>query len=607
LRIAYSTTYSFNHQFKVMNSFVKTMLATMLGMFLYFVIITALTLMSIVGMVASGSQAQEVADNSVLVLQLKGTITEQPTASSELSSLFGNNFEEQALTEIIDAIAKAKDNDNIKGIYIEAGALQAGIPTLAEIRQKLAEFKQNGKWIVAYGDTYTQGAYYVSTVADKIYLNPKGSLDWHGIASMPMFMKDLYAKLGVKYRVMKVGTFKSATEYYTETQMSDANRLQVKEYIDGIWTNICDAVAKSRKISVAKLNEYADRYMVFEEAAEVKKLGFVDDLLYADQLKAEVKKRLGLDDDETVSQVSVKGMKDVKRKMHDGDEIAVYYASGTIVSVPGQGLGDSEIVSKTVADELNELADDEDVKAVVLRVNSPGGDAYASEQLWRAVEQLKSKKPVVVSMGDYAASGGYYMSCAASWIVAQPTTLTGSIGIYAAIPELSELMTQKLGIHFDEVSTNAHSGFGNVMARPLNDYEVDVLQNYVNRGYDLFLKRVAEGRKQPADYINTIAQGRVWTGQAAIKNKLVDELGGIDTAVKKAAELAKAKEYYTQEYPAPQGFMESLLEQADGSDNYIDGQLKEALGTLYYPLAVLHSGNNEATLQARLPFELNVK
>lgn len=590
-----------------MNSFLKTMLATMLGMFLYFVIFAALGLMSIVGMVASGSQAHEVADNSVLVLQLKGSITEQPTASEALSSLLGNDFEEQGLTEIIDAITKAKDNDNIKGIYIEAGALEAGTPTLAEIRQKLAEFKQSGKWIVAYGDTYTQGAYYVATEADKVYLNPKGAIDWHGISSQPMFVKDLYAKLGVKYRVMKVGTFKSATEYYTETQMSDANRLQVKAYIDGLWANICDDVAKSRKISAEKLNEYADRYMIFEDASEIKKLGLVDGLLYADEIKAEIKKRLELDDDEAVSQVSVSEMQNVKRKMHDGDEIAVYYASGTIVSVPGQGMGDGEIVSKTIADDLNELANDEDVKAVVLRVNSPGGDAYASEQIWRAVKQLKEKKPVVVSMGDYAASGGYYMSCAASWIVAQPTTLTGSIGIYAAIPDFSELVTQKLGVHFDEVSTNAHSGFGNLMARPLNSYEVDMLQNYVNRGYDLFLKRVADGRKQPTDYINTIAQGRVWTGQAAIENKLVDELGGIDTAVKKAAELAKAEEYYTQEYPAPKGILESLLEQADGSDNYIDGRLKEALGTLYYPLAVLHSGTNETTLQARLPLELNVK
>jgi len=583
------------------------MLASMLGTLLLFIIFAVFGMMSLIGMVASGSKAMEVEDNTVLVVKLTGDITEQPSADDYLGTLFGDRFANQGLTDIVSAIEKAKDNDHIKGIYLEAGTLSAGTPTLTEIRQKLEEFKKAGKWIVAYGDSYTQGAYYVASVADKVYLNPQGTVDWHGVCSEPMYVKDLYAKFGVKYQVFKVGTFKSATEYYTETKMSDANRLQVKAYIDGLWSNICAAVAKSRHLTVEKLNQCADTYMAFQDAETAKKCGFADNLLYADQIKDEVRKLLDIDADDDISQVSVDEMKDVKHKADDGDEIAVYYAEGNIVSVAGSGLGESEIVSKTICDDLAELADNDDVKAVVLRVNSPGGDAYASEQIWRAVTQLKKKKPVVVSMGDYAASGGYYMSCGASWIVAQPTTLTGSIGIFAVIPDVSQLTNEKLGLHFDEVKTNRNSGFGNVMMRPFNDEECTMLQNYVNRGYALFVKRVADGRKQTTEYVNNIAQGRVWTGQDAIKNKLVDQLGGIDVAVAKAAQLAKSKEYFTSEYPAQKSFFDELLESTEGDESYISSRMKATLGTLYYPLMLLQDAGGQPILQARLPFEPNIR
>lgn len=590
-----------------MNSFLKTMLASMLGTLLLIVVFGVLGMMSIVGMVAAGSQTQEVDDNTVLVINLKGNISEQASANDFLGELFGDNFANQGLTDIVSAIEKAKDNDNIRGIYIAAGALSAGTPTLTEIRQKLEDFKKAGKWIVAYGDTYTQGAYYVASVADKIYLNPQGAVDWHGVCSQPMYVKDLYAKFGVKYQVFKVGTFKSATEYYTETKMSDANRLQVKAYIDDLWSNVCQAVGKSRNISIEKLNQYADTFMEMQGAEAAQKCGFVDGLLYADQIKPEIRKLLKLGDDDEISQLSVADMKTVKHKMDKGDEIAIYYAEGTIVSIGGQGLGDSEIVSKKICDDLNELADDDEVKAVVLRVNSPGGDAYASEQIWRAVTELKKKKPVVVSMGDYAASGGYYMSCGASWIVAQPTTLTGSIGIFAAIPDVSGLTNDKLGLHYDEVKTNRNSGFGNLMARSFNDEECTMLQNYVNRGYALFLKRVADGRHQTTTYINNVAQGRVWTGQAAIKNKLVDQLGGIDVAVKKAAQLAKIDEYYTSEHPATKNYLENLLDNTESNHDYISTQMRATLGTLYYPLALLQNAEQTPILQARLPFEPNIR
>lgn len=592
-----------------MKDFLKYVLATIVGIVAFLIVAGIFGVMSIVGIVASGQATKPVEDGSVLVLNLSGSISEQGQ-DDIMGKLTGNYSPTNGLNEILAAVKKAKNNENVKGIYIEAGALGAGLATLQEIRLALVDFRKSGKWIVAYGDSYSQGAYYLASVADKVYINPKGMLDWHGLGSQPMFYKDLLAKFGVKYQVVKVGTFKSATETYTEDHMSDANRLQTSLYINGAWKNICEAVAKSRGISVNSLNKYADEYTAFQSAELLKKRKMVDELMYADNVKTTIKKMLKLDDDDIIPQISVSDMLNVKGDKEKGDEIAIYYAYGDVVQSSEQSMitgGGHCIASSTVCRDLEDLMNDDDVKAVVIRVNSGGGDAYASEQIWHQVSKLKAKKPVVVSMGDYAASGAYYLSAPASWIMAQPNTLTGSIGIFAVIPDLSGLITQKLGVKFDEVKTNRNSTFGNTMARPFNAEETAMMQAYVDRGYLLFRKRVADGRRLPVENVEKIAQGRVWIGTDALKIKLVDQLGGLDDAVKKAAQLAKIKDYYTSEYPAPMSWTEQLFGDITSNGNYLDEQLRLTLGDLYEPFCMMRTLNKQNALQARLPYIMNIK
>ncbi|MCR5130826.1 MAG: signal peptide peptidase SppA [Prevotella sp.] len=588
-----------------MKDFFKYVLATVVGIILFSIIVLILGAMSLVGMVASGEATKNVSDNSVLVMNLSGTMEEQ-AGDNTLSRYFGSVANSIGLEETLDAIQKAKDNDNIKGIYMEAGTFSADYASLQEVRNALLDFKKSGKWIVAYGDIFTQGTYYLCSVADKVWMNPSGEIDWHGMASEPMFVKDLLAKVGIKMQVIKVGKYKSATEMYTEDRMSDANREQTQAYIDGIWRNIVSAVSQSRKISADSLNAYADRLIMFEGAEAQKKYKFVDGLLYSDQVKAEVKKLLEIDEDKSISQISISDMGMVKEK-HDGEKIAIYYAYGDIVDSPSEGLltgGGHQIVANEMNKDLQSLADDEDVKAVVIRVNSPGGSAYASEQLWHQIEMLKTKKPVVVSMGGYAASGGYYMSSGANYIFAEPTTITGSIGIFGVIPDRSQLMTQKLGLKFDEVKTNRNAAFGS-SARPFNAEELSYLQSYINRGYQLFRKRVADGRKMTIEQVEAIAQGHVFTGEDALKIKLVDELGGLDKAVAKAAKLAKVDEYYTSGYPAPPSIFDQLMQQAAGG-NYLDEQMRLTLGEYYEPFMLLRQANEMSPIQARLPYFLNI-
>ena len=428
-----------------MKDFFKYVLATIVGIVILFVVMAILGAMSLVGMVASGEATKNVSDNSVLVVNLSGTMEEQ-AGDNTLNQFLGSAASSMGLQETLEAIQKAKENDNVKGIYIEAGSFSADYASLQEVRNALLDFKKSGKWIVAYGDIYTQATYYLCSVADKVWMNPSGEIDWHGMASQPIFVKDLLAKVGIKMQVIKVGKYKSATEMYTEDHMSDANREQTQAYINSIWKQITNDVSSSRKISVDSLNAYADRLVMFEGAEAQKKYKLVDALLYHDQVKAEVKKLLKLDDDKSINQLSISDMQTVKRKK-DGEQVAVYYAYGDIVDSPTQGMlmgGGHQIVANDVNNDLQSLADDDNVKAVVIRVNSPGGSAYASEQLWHQIEVLKQKKPVVVSMGGYAASGGYYMSSGANYIFAEPTTLTGSIGIFGTIPDRSELMTKKL-------------------------------------------------------------------------------------------------------------------------------------------------------------------
>lgn len=590
-----------------MKDFFKYVGATVVGLIAFTIIAGLIGIMSIVGMIASGEAAKTVSDNSVLVLNLSGQMQER-TEDNLFEQFTGGVLGGLGLEQTLAAVQKAKDNERIKGIYIEAGALGASYAQLQELRDALQDFRRSGKWIVAYGDIYTQGAYYVASAANKIYLNPQGMIDWHGIGAQPIFLKDVMAKFGVRMQVLKVGKYKSATETFTDDKMSDPNRAQTQAYINGLWQNVLKAVSDSRKISVGQLNQYADQMVTFGDPKDFVKAKFVDALLYADQVKAEVKKILKLNEDESISQLSIADMGNVKEKSNKGEAIAVYYAYGDIVDSPMTGGllgGDHQIVATEVVKDLERLMDDEDVKAVVIRVNSGGGSAYASEQIWHQIEMLKQKKPVVISMGGMAASGGYYMSCNSNWIVAEPTTLTGSIGIFGMFPDMSQLLTQKLGVKFDEVKTNRNATFGTT-ARPMNEEEMSYLRAYIGRGYSLFRKRVADGRRMTTDQVEALAQGHVYLGQDALKIKLVDQLGGLDAAITKAAQIAKLKEYYTISYPEQKDFLTQFME-ASNLGNNLDEQMRNAFGIYYEPFYLLKQMNQLNPIQARIPFIINVK
>lgn len=589
-----------------MKDFFKHTLATIAGLFIFSIIVIIIGVMSLVGMVSAGEATKTVADKSVLVLNLSGELQEQ-SEDNVFQQFAGTPFGNLGLEKILSAIKKAKNNDKIKGIYIEAGALGADFASLQEIRNALLDFKKSHKWIIAYADTYTQGTYYVASAANEIYLNPQGMITWHGLSAQPIFIKDLLAKVGIRMQVLKVGKYKSATEMFTGDKMSDANREQTTAYLTGLWSNVCKAVSESRKISIDSLNAYADRLVMFEDARQLVRYKMVDGLLYTDQIKKKIKQLLHIDDDKDINQISIADMSGVKEKLK-GKEIAVYYAYGDIVDSPITGglLGSKhQIVAQDVCKDLADLMEDDDVKAVVIRINTGGGSAYASEQLWHQIEMLKRKKPVVVSMGGVTASGGYYMSCNANWIVAQPTTITGSIGIFGIVPDRSQLLTQKLGIKFDEVKTNRNATFG-TSARPMNAAELGYMQAYIDRGYKLFRRRVADGRHLSTAQVEQVAQGHVFTGEAAKQLKLIDQLGGIDTAVAKAAQLAKLSEYHTHTYPAPTDWFEQLFN-TFGGGNYLDGKMRAALGDYYEPVILLKQMNQLDALQARLPFFLNIK
>ena len=591
-----------------MKDFIKNVGATIVGIFLFGIIIGIFGVMSLVDMVASGQATKNVKENSVLVLKLQGDLQEQ-AQDDVLGQLTGNTFNSLGMDAISSAIKKAKVNKDIKGIYLETGILSADVAQLQELRDQLVNFKKSGKWIVAYSDNYTQGCYYLATAADKVYINPEGSINWHGIGSQPMFVKDLLAKFGVKMQVIKVGKYKSATEMFTEEKMSEANREQTQRYIQSLWDNICKDVSKSRNISVAKLNDLADNGIFVANGKMLLAEKMVDGIRYAEEMKAEVKKLLKLDADKKINQLSIADMATVKEEGNDGDdEIAVYYAFGDIVDSPAAGSlfsNSHAIVGNDVCKDLEELANDDNVKAVVIRINSGGGSAYASEQMWHQIDLLKKKKPVVISMGGMAASGGYYMSCNADYIFAEPTTLTGSIGIFGVIPNFSDLATNKLGLKFDEVKTNRNALFGS-QARMMNEEELTFLQGAITRGYHLFRQRVAYGRKMTVDQVEQIAQGHVFTGEDALKIKLVDELGGLNKAVAKAAALAKTNSYYTQGYPAPREFFDQLLQESTDNGSYLDGKLKTSLGTLYEPMKMVNNITTMDRIQARMPWWLNI-
>ena len=590
-----------------MKSFLKQVLAVIVGICSVGAFATLMFFVMLGVMLATGDEKQSVSDNSILRIELTGTVVDRSTPDSPLNQLLGrSNASSQGLDVLIDAIKTAKGDKRIKGIYIEGGTMSSDFATLQELRGALVDFKSSGKFIVSYADSYTQGAYYIASVGDRVLINPSGLLDWHGIAMQPMFWTGLMEKVGVKAQVFKVGTYKSAVEPFILKEMSPANREQVESMITDLWKETCTAVASSRKLSPDSLNAYADRYITLADGADYKRLKLVDDLTYVDQVRDELRKRMN---DKEVTFVSPEVVAAQAEDTGDDDnQVAVYYASGNIVDVAGSGAlmgGGDEIIGSRVVEDLDKLANDKDVKAVVLRINSGGGSAYASEQMWRAVQLLKKKKPVVVSMGGMAASGGYYMSCGANYIVAEPTTLTGSIGIFGLIPDFSGLVKDKLGLRFDVVKTNKASDFG-TLSRPFDAAESAALQAHVNRGYALFLKRVADGRtaagrKMTPEAVDHIAQGRVWTGNQALKNGLVDKIGTLNDAILKAEQLAQTKNPAVVRYPAPKGWMESFSKEKQ-EDDYFERKMKLVLGDYYEPLNFIQNVDRGNYLQARLFF-----
>ena len=584
-----------------MKDFIKYTMATVVGLVLVSIIMGILTFVSMAGMIASEGMSSPIEKKSVLRITLKGSITERAGEENPLSKLGGEATQQIALDQALQALEKAAKNDKIEGIYMEGGILSAYPAEVQELRQALLKFKKSGKWIIAYADTYSRSAYYLCSVADKVYLNPIGMLDWSGLSSNPMFFTGLMKKLGIKMQVFKVGTYKSAVEPYIAEQMSDANREQVSSYQQSIWNNMLKDVAKSRKTTAEALNSLADSLTILSGPEASVKGGLVDKLCYQDEVKKILKNKAKMEEDESLRFVSISDVA-MSEELNDkvDDEIAVYYAYGEIKEdITGGFAQESAITSKQMTKDLQELREDDDVKAVVLRVNSPGGSAYASEQIWREVQLLSKEKPVIVSMGALAASGGYYISCGANKIFAEPTTLTGSIGIFGMIPDATELLTDKLGLSFDVVKTNAHSDFG-AMGRPLNESECRLMQAYINQGYELFTGRVAQGRKISQDSVKAVAEGRVWTGEQAMKIGLVDKLGNLNDAIAAAAKAAQIEKYSVGRYPEPAPWFASLLQEKKA--DYMDSQMRSALGEFYPAFSLIRDLKNQDAIQARMTF-----
>lgn len=602
-----------------MKQFFKMTLATICGIAIFLVVSGLFFVISLVGMIASDSASTKVKDNSVFVIRLDGTVNERAESGSPLDAFLNmGDMSAMGLDDLKSCIKKAKNNDNIKGIYLEGGVASFDSPATAQqLRDALKDFKKSGKWIVAYADQYLQGAYYVASVADKIYLNAEGAIDFKGLGGKSEYYKGLFDKLGIKYQVAKVGKYKSYVESNTLTGMSEYDREQRTVLYNGIWQYWLKDIAESRKVTPEQLNKLADESIVaFLNTDDYVKAKLIDKVLFPEDIKAEIKGRLKLDEDDDVNQLSLADMLNVKTKNKmDGEKIAIYYAYGNIVDSDAMDLlsgSGHSIVGKSTAEDLRKLADDDDVKAVVFRVNSGGGSAVASEQIRHAIKLLKAKKPVVVSMGGAAASGGYWISSSANYIIAEPTTITGSIGIFGLIPNFSGLVTDKLGVTFDGVTTNKFTDYEtNLILSKDNAEEMKQLQTYIDRGYQNFLNIVSEGRGLKPAEVDSIGQGRVWLATDAVKIKLVDKIGSLGDAVKKAAELAKLDEYYTSTYPTKGSWLDQFMS-SEEKGSYLDSKLRQELqvllGDLYEPLMeIRQTVKDGSVIQARMLEDIRVK
>ncbi|WP_114940286.1 signal peptide peptidase SppA [Mucilaginibacter endophyticus] len=596
-----------------MKQFFKFVLATIVGVIISGIIIGVIGAGIIVGLIASAGSDKtvDVSPNSILYMSLKNQIVERTPNNplADLDFLGLNDNKSIGLNDILADIKKAKTDNNIKGIYLDESYMTAGQATTEEIRNALIDFKKSGKFIIAYAEVYTQGFYYLASVADKVYINPKGIFEFHGFSSQTTFLKGALDKLGIEAQIIKVGTYKSAVEPLFLTKMSDANKLQVTSYLGSLYDHFLTGISKSRGVSKDSLFSYADNMRIqFPEDAY--KLKLVDGLKYKDEILDDLKKRTGTDLKDDLKSVDLKDY--AKNKTDDSDDkeddsssknrIAIVYASGDIT---GGESDDNNIGSETLSKALRKARLDNKVKAVVLRVNSPGGSSLASDVIWREVKLIHEKKPIIVSMGDYAASGGYYISCAADSIIAQPNTITGSIGIFAVLPNMQKLFNDKLGVTFDGVKTGKYADLGDI-SRPLSPEERLILQNSVNHGYDEFTKAVADGRGKTQAYINSIGQGRVWTGEQALKIGLVDRLGNINDAIASAAKKAKIKNYNIVNYPEQKSIFSKV---GSGLSAEVQTRMvKNELGENYRIYQQIKGITQMMrTPQARLPYDLVIK
>ena len=500
-------------------------------------------------------------DNTIYRIDLTGTLVEQAGEENPLDAIMGEMYGQTTTTvglnDLLSNIALAKDNDKVLGIYLKGGSLAASPASAKALRDALLDFKQSGKFIIAYSDAYTQTNYYIASVANRIFFNPVGSLTWDGLSAQKEYYTRLFEKIGVEMQILKVGTFKSAVEPYFRTSMSEADRKQTEQYIGGIWSEMKAAVGESREITPEQLHAYADECMSLQPQEKYLTYKFVDSLVYIQEMDSILRIYAGTKDYKQLSNSKMTGVE--RNKVDATDKVAVLYAEGAIVDDGSEGIVEGKIL-KTI----KKIYNDDDVKAVVFRVNSPGGSADASEQIWHAMKMLQDKGlPVVVSMGDYAASGGYYISCNADYIYAEPTTLTGSIGIFGTVPNLSKIR-EKIGLDVDAVSTNKHAGLTtNAVINGMNPQEMALMQSMVERGYDLFTRRCAEGRGMTQDEIKKIGEGRVWLGKDALEIGLVDSLGNINDAVAKAVELAELGEYQLVSYPEKKDPFQEMLKMFD--------------------------------------------
>ena len=581
-----------------MKKFFKTTFACVLGVFIASGLMFIIMMVSLIGIASSGESEYIPSKNTVFSLKLNTAVAERGDNNplSELMNMVNEEEGKLSLATILESIDKAKENENISGIYLNTDGYSAGYATTEAIRNKLSEFKESGKFIVAYNETFGQKQYYLSSVADSIYVNPYGTVELSGLATKGLFYKKALEKLGVEMQIFRVGTFKSAVEPFMLDKMSDANKEQVSVYLNSVWSTILDGISQSRGLSKDELNKLANDGIAFEDGKDIVETGLITGALYKSQMEDVLKSMLGTD---KVKAATLKNISSIKSsKSEPKDKIAVLYADGEIA---GGKTKDGIYWIETIK-SIDKIIEDKSVKGVVFRVNSPGGSAYASEQIWEAIERLKAVKPVVVSMGDYAASGGYYISAGADYIFAEPTTLTGSIGVFGMVPNAEKLISDKIGLSVDGVKTNT---FGQMtIFEPLSSVEKVKIQKSVERVYDLFKTRCADGRGLSKDSIGVIAEGRVWTGENALNIGLVDELGGIEQAKAKAAELAELDTYGTVVYPKKKEFLEAFMEELSNEGTINIKQ--KIMGDDYQYIKFLDYIRNMDKIQARMEFmEIN--